>query len=340
MNVNLTVSESTISKCEEFNDPSVLLLSPDTSESTAHATPSASARPAGFPDLNCCGCINGFPQEVDCMEYLQPLGAFHREAYASSEMEDLPILPLQGLSCDDVPSVSGYVEEAVTCQKVVQIKAERKTSIVTTVCESSIDEASLYQQRVRKMSEPSLYAPSIHEFRSVKICIGAFNSVEQCSVDLRSVAAAAKMASRSLNVCQTKAAPKHCCNCKKSRCLKLYCECFANGGFCVGCNCVDCLNTAAHAKAIEEARLQVSEKNPVAFKRRISEESETKAACCNCSKSGCLKKYCECYKNGQKCGSGCNCTGCKNTAALRTIAYKRCEKISRKYKHVVFQHVL
>lgn len=33
------------------------------------------------------------------------------------------------------------------------------------------------------------------------------------------------------------------CNCKKSKCLKLYCECFAAELFCQGCNCTDCHNT-------------------------------------------------------------------------------------------------
>jgi deoxyadenosine/deoxycytidine kinase len=35
------------------------------------------------------------------------------------------------------------------------------------------------------------------------------------------------------------------CNCKKSRCLKLYCECFNNGEYCKNCNCVDCHNLSS-----------------------------------------------------------------------------------------------
>ena len=32
------------------------------------------------------------------------------------------------------------------------------------------------------------------------------------------------------------------CNCKYSKCLKLYCECFSSGDYCIDCNCVNCLN--------------------------------------------------------------------------------------------------
>ncbi|XP_028942617.1 tesmin-like, partial [Antrostomus carolinensis] len=32
------------------------------------------------------------------------------------------------------------------------------------------------------------------------------------------------------------------CNCTKSQCLKLYCDCFANGDFCNNCNCNNCYN--------------------------------------------------------------------------------------------------
>ena len=36
------------------------------------------------------------------------------------------------------------------------------------------------------------------------------------------------------------------CNCKKSKCLKLYCECFAHGRVCIDCNCSGCHNTDRH----------------------------------------------------------------------------------------------
>ncbi len=33
---------------------------------------------------------------------------------------------------------------------------------------------------------------------------------------------------------------------------------------------------------------------------------------CNCKKSGCLKKYCECFQAGVFCSDNCKCIDCKN----------------------------
>ena len=45
------------------------------------------------------------------------------------------------------------------------------------------------------------------------------------------------------------------CNCEKSKCLKLYCECFAKNTTCNRyCNCRDCHNTLEqHVKLLELA---------------------------------------------------------------------------------------
>eukprot|EP01035_Chromulina_nebulosa_P024979 gene24979-32548_t len=59
------------------------------------------------------------------------------------------------------------------------------------------------------------------------------------------------------------------CNCKKSKCLKLYCECFAALRYCSDCNCVECHNLIAHDIIRQEAIKITSERNPSAFEVKI-----------------------------------------------------------------------
>ncbi|KAJ8578340.1 hypothetical protein ON010_g863 [Phytophthora cinnamomi] len=71
-------------------------------------------------------------------------------------------------------------------------------------------------------------------------------------------------------VVSAQALKKAPCNCKKSKCLKLYCECFASGGYCdESCNCLDCSNTTASEEVRQQAIAARLEKNPNAFKPKI-----------------------------------------------------------------------
>ncbi|KAI1285799.1 Protein lin-54 -like protein [Halotydeus destructor] len=109
------------------------------------------------------------------------------------------------------------------------------------------------------------------------------------------------------------------CNCTKSQCLKLYCDCFANGEFCNGCNCNNCFNNLEHEEDRQKAIKMCLERNPHAFHPKIgkgrgqgdvAERRHTKG--CNCRRSGCLKNYCECYEAKILCSELCKCCGCKN----------------------------
>ncbi|KAJ6324082.1 hypothetical protein OIU76_011394 [Salix suchowensis] len=125
--------------------------------------------------------------------------------------------------------------------------------------------------------------------------------------------------------------PEACkrCNCKKSKCLKLYCECFAAGVYCIEpCACQDCFNKPIHEDTVLATRKQIESRNPLAFAPKVIRSSEsapeirdesitTPASArhkrgCNCKKSTCLKKYCECYQGGVGCSINCRCEGCKN----------------------------
>lgn len=48
-------------------------------------------------------------------------------------------------------------------------------------------------------------------------------------------------------------AAKEKCNCKHSKCLKLYCECFRRGEYCTDCNCKNCTNNVENETARKEA---------------------------------------------------------------------------------------
>eukprot|EP00978_Attheya_sp_CCMP212_P002046 scaffold4212_cov52-Attheya_sp.AAC.5 len=104
------------------------------------------------------------------------------------------------------------------------------------------------------------------------------------------------------------------CKCSKSRCLKLYCDCFQAGGVCSrSCFCVSCQNTVENsglAGARTIAIESILERRPDAFEARQKQSGGG----CSCKKNRCLKKYCECFNLRIKCqpGVSCRCNSCEN----------------------------
>jgi len=108
------------------------------------------------------------------------------------------------------------------------------------------------------------------------------------------------------------------CNCRKSHCLKLYCDCFKVKNFCNGCNCLDCANTLETEPVRRKAMESILDRNPNAFTPRVDPTAESKEHFlgCHCKKSNCLKKYCECYSGAVVCSERCRCNDCKNIATV------------------------
>ena len=99
------------------------------------------------------------------------------------------------------------------------------------------------------------------------------------------------------------------CNCKRSNCLKLYCDCFMAGLYCTaGCNCVTCKNNQDHPRERNMAIDVTLMRNANAFRPQLhtmqsssptktmsgktieSPSVTTRDKGCNCRKSFCLKK--------------------------------------------------
>ena len=90
------------------------------------------------------------------------------------------------------------------------------------------------------------------------------------------------------------------CSCGKTRCSKQYCECYKEGRYCLNCNCTDCEN--------KQPKNYSSNRHP----KKETDSNQKSMICCTCTKSGCNKKYCECYKNGNFCSNSCRCIQCEN----------------------------
>jgi hypothetical protein len=71
-----------------------------------------------------------------------------------------------------------------------------------------------------------------------------------------------------------------------------------------------------HEYVRSEAIVGILDKHPEAFTSKVQTDKKGKKKVhkkgCNCRRSNCLKKYCECYSAGIKCGEHCKCDDCKN----------------------------
>lgn len=67
---------------------------------------------------------------------------------------------------------------------------------------------------------------------------------------------------------------------------------------------------ARNPKAFDEEDNPEKEKFNNGFQLGVDLEEVKKG--CKCKKTKCIKKYCECYGNGERCSIFCRCEGCEN----------------------------
>ena len=136
-------------------------------------------------------------------------------------------------------------------------------------------------------------------------------------------------------------------------------QCFANAIQCTDlCSCVKCHNnedSVEHTRERSKIVVSVLERNPNAFRPKkqvgaavhvaaagagssggvttLAAPTRTESRGCNCKKSRCLKKYCECFNAAQYCSSEtCKCRDCHNVKgnkdreAIMQSRLKRAEK--------------
>ena len=108
----------------------------------------------------------------------------------------------------------------------------------------------------------------------------------------------------------------HGCNCRLSKCIKMYCECFAAGVHCgPSCRCSNCENGHDNEPTLAKIRQGIRKRNPMAFEIKIRHTAvgaRRHTQGCRCTKSKCLKRYCECFREGMPCSKECQCVDCHN----------------------------
>ena len=113
--------------------------------------------------------------------------------------------------------------------------------------------------------------------------------------------------------------PNVLCNCVKSRCLKLYCDCFKAEELCnTFCKCLSCRNVYSESLpggSLYQAKSAYNIHKPGSFGKKAKKTGQG----CSCKNNRCLKKYCNCFRNTISCSEKCSCIDCANATDSKEV---------------------
>lgn len=66
----------------------------------------------------------------------------------------------------------------------------------------------------------------------------------------------------------------------------------------------------------------------------IAEKDKRHFKGCNCKKSNCQKKYCECFQSGVNCSDLCKCEECKNNETCKPCTFEQMFKVHKEERKV------
>ncbi len=125
---------------------------------------------------------------------------------------------------------------------------------------------------------------------------------------------------------------QHFCTCEKSKCQKKYCNCYANGEVCNSlCQCFDCRNFNSLLNDHNNDKQTIKDTFTIL-------SDNTKPIFCTCTKSNCIKNYCDCYKANKQCTSKCRCLDCKNNCFILSKKKDPKNKMIIEYIRVEINH--
>uniref|UniRef100_A0AAV1V8Q5 CRC domain-containing protein n=1 Tax=Peronospora matthiolae TaxID=2874970 RepID=A0AAV1V8Q5_9STRA len=158
--------------------------------------------------------------------------------------------------CDFVPETRHVVAPAITPAK--QMKREAVATSGKSITYRMFTSHIMATDDARSVTaSDSSYKTPTHVRLSTSMTLPS-QSASKVSSDVAVTVTSAQVSTK---------AP---CNCKKSKCLKLYCECFRRGGYCdERCNCNNCANSTDMEEVRQQAIASRLAKNPNAFKPKI-----------------------------------------------------------------------